>query len=131
MARQRVEVRPGLVVKALQVGVAHQLEEVLVTLDVAGQEPQVEDAPALVAAALLLEAGALGKVELAPDEGLDAPALGRRVEVDGAKQVAMVRERKGAHPELARPFGQLVDPAGPVQQAVVRVDMEMDEVLVC
>ena len=42
----------------------------------------------------------------------------------------MIGERQGAHPELARPLGQLVYPARPVQEAVVRVDVEVDEVLV-
>jgi small subunit ribosomal protein S21 len=42
----------------------------------------------------------------------------------------MVREGKGGHPELARALGQPVDPAGPVEQAVVRVDMKVDEILV-
>jgi hypothetical protein len=130
MAGERLQVRPRLVVEALQVGVAHELQEVLVALDVPGQEAEVEDAPALVAAALLLEARALGKVELAADQRLDPLALRRRVEVYGAKQVAVVGEREGAHPELARPVRQPVDPAGPVQQAVVRVDVEMDEILV-
>jgi hypothetical protein len=42
----------------------------------------------------------------------------------------MVREGEGGHPELARALGQPVDPAGPVEQAVVRVDMKVDEILV-
>jgi hypothetical protein len=74
---QRVQVGAGLVIEALQVGVADELQEVLVALDVAGEQPEVEDAPALVAPALLLEPRALGKVELAADEGLDALGLGR------------------------------------------------------
>jgi hypothetical protein len=52
-----------------------------------------------------------------------------RVEVYGAKQVAMIGQRERGHPELARPVGQPVDPACPVQEAVIRMDMEMDEIL--
>ena len=127
---ERLQVGPRLVVEPLEMGVAHQLQQVLVALDVAGDEAQVEDAAALVAAALLFQTRALGEVEFAPDEGLDPLALGHRVKINRAEQIAVVGQGQGAHAELARPLGQLVDPAGPVQQAVVRMDMEMDEILV-
>jgi hypothetical protein len=125
-----LQVRPRLVIEPLQVGVAHELQEVLVAGDVARQEAQVEDAPALVASALFFEAGALREVELAADQGLDPLALGDRIELYGAKQVAVIGEGQGRHPELPRPVHQPVDPAAAVQKAVVRVDMEVDEVLV-
>jgi len=127
---QGLQVRPRLVVEPLQVGVADELQEVLVAADVAREEPQVENAPPLVAPALLFKAGALREVELAADQWLDTLALGHRVEIYGAKQVAVVGEREGGHPELARPVRQPVDPAASVQEAVVRMDMEVDEVLV-
>ena len=42
----------------------------------------------------------------------------------------MVRKGQGRHPELARPVGKLVDPACPVQEAIVGVDVQVDEILV-
>jgi len=85
MPGKRLKVRPWLVIEPLQMGVAHKLQKVLVALDVPGEEPQVEDAPALVAAALLFEPRALGKVKLAADQRLDPLALRRGVEVNGPK----------------------------------------------
>jgi hypothetical protein len=74
--RERVEVGAGLVVEAAEVGVGHQLEEVLVAGLVARQQAQVEDRLALVAAAGAFQAGALDEVDFAADERLDAPGLG-------------------------------------------------------
>src|ERR1035441_3666597 len=100
----------GPVIKTLQVGVAHELQEVLIAPDVTGQEAEVKDAPSLVAAALLVQPGALGEIELAANQRLDPLALRGRVEINGAKEVAMVGEGERRHPELARPVGQPVDP---------------------
>src|ERR1035438_4108500 len=109
--RECVEAGSGPVIETLQVGVAHELQEVLIAPDVTGQEAEVKDAPSLVAAALLVQPGALGEIELAANQRLDPLALRGRVEINGAKEVAMVGEGERRHPELARPVGQPVDPA--------------------
>ena len=42
----------------------------------------------------------------------------------------MVGERQGLHAQFRRAIHQPVDAAGSVEQAVVAMDMEMDEILV-
>ena len=42
----------------------------------------------------------------------------------------MIRQGQGRHAELAGFVRELVDTARPVQQAVIRVDVEVDEILV-
>jgi hypothetical protein len=42
----------------------------------------------------------------------------------------VIGERHGAHPELGRSIHQTVDPAAAVEQAVVGVNMEVDEIFV-
>jgi hypothetical protein len=129
--RERLEVGPRLVIEALEVGVGDELEEVLVAGEVLGEQAEVEDGFALVVgAALLLEARSFDEVELAADERLDALGLGGVVELDRAVEIAVIGEGDGGHAELDRAVHQPVDPAAAVEQAVVGVDVEVDEVFV-
>lgn len=81
----------------------------------------------VVGPAVLFEAGALGHVELAPHQGLDPLGFGCVIELDGAVEVAVVRQRQGVHPQSRGPVHQAVNPAGSVEEAVVAMDMKMDE----
>ena len=128
--RQGGEIRAGLVVEALEVRVGDELEQVLVPGEVAGDQAQVEDALPLVRPAQPLQARALRQVKFAADERLQALGLGRAVEFDRAVEVAVVGQREGGHAERGGPVHQPVDPAGSIQQAVVAVDVEMDEIFV-
>ena len=53
--------------------------------------------------------------------------LGRLIELDGPVQIAVVGQRQGGHPQGLRPLQQSANRAGPVQQAVVAVAMQMGE----
>ena len=125
---QGLQVGARLVVHALQVGIRYQLEEVLVSGGVTREQAEVEDALALVGASRALQARASREVEFAADERLEALGLGLVVELDRAVQIPMVGEGEGLHPQPGGAVHQAVDTASAVQQAVVAVDMEMDEI---
>ena len=129
--RERLEVGARLVIKTLEVRVGDELEEVLVAGEVFREQAEVKDGFAVVVgAAVFFEAGGFDEVEFAADERLDALGLGLVVELDRAVEIAVVGEGEGAHAELGGAIHQPVDAAAAIEQAVVGVDVEMDEILV-
>lgn len=67
------------------------------------------------------------EVDFAADEGFDVVGFGGFVEVDGAEEVAVVGEGKGWHAELVGPVAEGVEAAAAIEEAVVGVDVEVDE----
>ena len=126
--RQRLEVGARAVIETLQVRVGDQLEEIVVAGLVARQHAHVEDGLALLAAAGALEPRTLGEVDFAADQRLDAAGLRLEVEVDRPEKIPVVGERQRLHAQPGGAVHQAVDAAGAVEQAVVRVDVEMDEI---
>ncbi len=122
------EIGARLVVEALEVGVGDQFEQILVAGEVFGQDAEVKVAFAVLGFAGFFEARSRGHVELAADEGLEVGGLGGVEKLDGAEHVAMVGERDGGLAQLDGAFHQAVDFAGAVEQAVVGVDVEVDEI---
>ena len=109
---QQLQVHPGLVVKALHPGLGHQGDKVVVALLVFAQEHQV--AAFAVQLVDLVEAGAAGHVDLAAQNGLDAPLFGRLIKIDHAVHTAVVGD---GHRLLAQCLGgiqQPLDAAGAV-----------------
>ena len=66
------EVGAGLIIEALEVRVRDEFEEVLVAREIFRQQAEMEDAFALVGAAVFFEAGSLNEVKFAADEGLSS-----------------------------------------------------------
>jgi len=130
MFGERIEIGPGLIIEPLQVGVGDELKKVLVAGKVPGKEAEVKDRLSLVGPPLAFEARTFDKVELAADDRLDLLGFRHVIELDRAKQVAVVRERERLHPEGGRAVRQLVYPAGAIEQAIVAVDVEVYEILV-
>ncbi len=128
---QRLEIGPGLVVEALQMGVGHQFEQVLVARQIGGEQAEVVVALALLRPAVAIQARAFGQVQLAAQQRLDPFGLGRVVELDRAEEISMVGHRQGLHAQLGRAIDQPVDPARAVEQAVVGMDVKVDETRVC
>ena len=75
-----------------------------------------------------LEAGAGGDVDLAADDRLDAGGHRLLVELDGAEHVAVVGDRQGRHAAFLGALDQVADLDGAVEEAVLAVQMEMDEI---
>jgi hypothetical protein len=123
---QDLLVHARLVVEALLVSDGGELHEVLPTLLIASDDRQVVGSVVLFVG--LLEARLLSDVGLDAEQRFDAFLLARLVEGDRAKEVAVVRQRDGFLAVLGGALGEVFDPAGAVEQAVVAVDVQMDEV---
>ena len=80
-----------LVVMAFKIADGAELAEVVVTRRVLAEHELVvvaiTEEPGVV-----VESAGRRKVQLAADDGLDAALLGRLVKLDGAKEVAVVRQ---------------------------------------
>src|SRR5262249_5746534 len=124
---QELAIDARLVVEALQVRLRHELDEVLVARPVPYEDREVVGS--LIAAVLRapLLAAPRRHVELAAEDWLDAGLLRGEGGVDRSEEVAVVGERNGGEPELLRLVDQLVELGGTVEQAVLGVDVQMDE----
>ena len=119
MPAQQVQVNAGLDIEPVHKGLAHQVRQVPVTGLVLTQQHQV---PGLRVQLIgLIQPGAPGHIYLAADDRMDALGLAGPVKVDGAVHNAVVRD---GHRRLAQ-LRQVPDAAGAVQQAVLRVDVQM------
>ncbi len=120
MLGQQLPVDPRLVVVALEVAQRGQAYEVGVALIGLSQKSQV-------CVALLLRLAIVGDVDLAADDGLHAVLARLPRELDRPGERAVVGERHGRHLESRRLGRQLRDPARPVENRILGVDMQMDE----
>ena len=120
MPLEQLPVDARLVVVALEVAEARELDQVPVALGRLGEQRQVR-------VALLLRLAVVGDVDLAADDRLHAVLLGLLDELDRARERAVVGERDRRHLELRGPRGERRDPARPVEDRELRVDVEMDE----
>ena len=121
--RVPLEQRPvdaRLVVVALEVAERGELDQVPVALVRLGEQRQVR-------VPLRLRHAVVADVDLAADERLHAVLAGLLDEVDRARQRAVVGERHGRHLPLGRARGERRHPARPVEDGVLRVDVEVDE----
>ncbi len=125
---EQLPVHPGLVVEALQVGLRDQLHEVGMARAVADQHGAV--ARALVAAVLAraLEPAAGRDVQLAAQDRLHPGLLAARVEVHAPEEIAVVGERDGGESQRLGLADELLELGRAVEQAVLRVDVQVDEV---
>ena len=75
----------------------------------------------------LIEPGAAlrGHIDLAADDGLHALRLASPIEVDDAVHNTVVRDGHRRLAQLLHQLRQVPDAAGAVQQAVLRVDVQM------
>ena len=128
VGREQLPVHTRLVVIALEVGRGDEPDQVAVAGEVPHEHGEV--VRALVGAVLGAALGPLARrhVELAAEDRLDPLLLAGQVEVDGAEQVAVVGQRERREPQLPRPRDQLVELRGAVEQAVLGVDVQVDEV---
>ena len=76
--------------------------------------------------ALLLLRGVVADVDLAADERLDARLRGLLVELDRARERAVIGEPDGRHLELGGTSRQSGDTARAVEDRVLGVDVQVD-----
>ena len=122
---QQLLVDPRLVVVALEVPGGRQGQQVPIPHVVLGQQDHVVVVG--VCFAFLVGHAARGDVGLDPDDRLDPRLLGRGVERDDPVHAPVVGQRQRRHPLLGHPLRHLADAAQPVEQAELRVDVEVDE----
>ena len=120
VALEELPVDARLVVVALEVAERAELDQVRVARVVGGEERQVR-------VALRQRLAVVDDVHLAAEDRLDALVGGRLVEVDRARHRAVVGERDGGHLELGRLPRERRDPARPVEDRVLGVDVQVDE----
>src|SRR5690606_2595409 len=97
--------------------------------EILGEETEVEDGFTLfVGAAVFFQTGGFNEIEFAADERFDAGFLRSVVELDGTVEITVVGEGEGLHAELGGALHEPVDAAGAIEEAVVGVDVEMDEI---
>jgi hypothetical protein len=117
---EQLPVDPRLVVVALQIAERRELDQVGVPLVVLREQRQVR-------VALALEAAVVADVDLAADDRLDPVALRLAVERDGSGERAMVGERHRRHLEARGLLAECRDPAGPVEDRILGVDVQVNE----
>ena len=123
MPAQQVQVDAGLDIEPVHKGLAHQVRQVPVTGLVLTQQHQV---PGLRVQLIgFVQPGPPGHIYLAPDDRMDALGLAGPVKVDGAVHNAVVRDGHRRLAQLLHQLRQVPDAAGTVQQAVLRVDVQM------
>ncbi len=121
------EVGAGVAVEALGVGLGDQFAEVLVALEILGEQAHV---PGFLLGAAFVAVGQLvlvDEVDLAAEEGLDAVFVGLFEEGGEAVEDAVVGDGEGLHAQFGGPLAEPVRACAPVQQAVVGVDVKVDE----
>ena len=120
VALQELPVDARLVVVPLEIPERAELDQVRVALVRLREERQVR-------VALGLRPPVVCDVHLAADDRLHALLAGLPVELDGAGERAVVGERDGRHLEPLRLLDERGDPAGPVEDRVFGVNVEVDE----
>ncbi len=121
IALEQLPVDARLRVVALEVAERAQLDQVRIAGVRLGQERQVR-------VAARARVAVVGDVDLAADDRLDPLVARRLVEVDRAGERAVVGERHRRHLELGRARRERRDPARPVEDRVLAVDVQVDEV---
>ena len=124
---EHVLVDPGLVVEPFHFPNRHQLHQVLVAGLVFRQKDQmVQFAPGFQA---FVQMGPGSDVHFAADDGFDPGFLTFLVEFNDPVHDPVVRNGQGRHPQLLGILDQFRDPAGPIQEAVLGMGMQMDELV--
>jgi hypothetical protein len=101
----------------LEVGFGNQAHEIAIALGCPSQQHQMTGTPLRV----------VDHAQLAAQDGLDVLLLAVLLKIDGAVKIAMIRHRHGRHAQLGHPRDQLRNAAQAIEEAVVGVDVEVDE----
>ena len=70
---------------------------------------------------------ACGHIRFTPDDGLHPMGLSFLIEFNGSEHVAMIGHSHCGHPKRLNLFEQRVQLIGAVEEAILRMEMEMNE----
>ena len=129
---------PRLVIEALEIRPADQFHEIFVPDLVRGQDDEVVirgllalaggvERIVLIATAVLGEPALGRQIHLAADDGFDPGLLGLEVKLDRPEHVAVIGHRDRRHLERPGLADETVDLIGPIQEAVLRMHVKVDE----
>ncbi len=124
LLKQRV-IDSRLVVKALGKAKRYHADKVPVACLVFTQKHKMVRS---VDAAHFVKARSGGNVDLAADDGLDPLFFGRLIKIHTAVHHAVIRNGNGRLPQCFYALHQPLNPAGAVQKAVFRMQMQMCKV---
>ena len=124
---QQFVVCPRLVVEAFQLRLRRQFDEIFVALVVFRQQREV--VLPVVQLRLAVEARAGRHVHLAAQDGLDAPFARFFIELDCAVKYAVIGEADSRKTQFLGAVHQLRHAAHAVEQAVVRMQMQVGKLL--
>ena len=113
MLAERVFVDPGLEPLPLQMGLGHELGQVLVALIAGGEQSQVRR-PLPPRDFLFLMHRPGGQIDLATDDALHPRFFRRHVEVNGTIKIPVIRDANRRHPEFLGSFHQFRNPDRPI-----------------
>ena len=117
MLLQKGQIHPGLAVKTVDKGFRHQIAQVFVASPVLAQQHQMVGV--VVQPVDLVRHPSAGHIHLAADDGLDSGGLGGFVKINAAVHDAVVGDGHGCLAQLLDPVHEAVNPAGPVQEAIL------------
>ena len=126
---QQLLVDARLAVEAFQEGGGDQFAEVAVALVVFYQHQQVVIIELVFAAVGLVETGIRRQVQFRADDGLDFALQRFFIKIDRAQDRAVIGQGHGRHLEGEGFFQQVVDFQGRIEQAVFRMQVQVDETL--
>ena len=125
MLREQVLVDPRLVIEPFGVAGRHELHEVVKALG--GLREQDEMIRRLAGRARLVAPISRRHIDLASEDGIDAPLPGLVVKGDRREHVAVFSDRHRRHLEFCGAVQHLADAAGAVEQRELRVQVQVDE----
>lgn len=110
----------GSLLPTLGMGFGDELEEILVTFQIPGQEHKMIGR---VRAALLFRLGFVHRIDpqLAANNGFDPIIVCQVIKLYTAKQIAMIGDGQGRQPILPGPLDELGQSYGALQEAVGRM----------
>src|SRR5207253_2293579 len=113
-------VHPRLVIEPFQIGLAHQLDQVLVSSTARGQEDEMiivimREVP------LSGQPASWRQVRFAAEDGLDSPGLSLLIKLDRTEHIAVVRDGDRRHAE----FFDLPDQRRNLKRALISVSDKM------
>jgi len=119
-------VHSRLVIESFEIGFTRELDQVVVALQIGCQEDQVvivvvSEEP------FALPAIARSKIGFTSNDGFYALGMGFLVKINGTKEVAVVRHGDGGLAKFSNLRKQRVQLVGAIKEAVVRVEMKVDE----
>ena len=123
MLGQQIQVDARLVIEALKVRGRDELDEIAVALLRLAQQHQMVVAILIGARLVAL----LRNIDLAADHGMNASRLAGVIEFHRPKEIAVIGHCHGRHFLLGDDLHQLGDCAGPIQQRIIRVAMQVNE----